>query len=160
MRNDNQDGDADIMNKYSEISKRNRSTGFTVIELVVFVLAVVAIAALGISLYVFATREEPVRGFWAVAPPTIPSSGGQFTYSVQKKTGGQWQPLSGRQLTFRIAPDAHLTLTPPSGATAPGGDLVVTITPVQDYCYGGNLWVTDVKSGQEDPPIHFTVTCP
>ena len=58
------------------------------------------------------------------------------------------------------ATSKSLTSTPVSGKTQPGGTLVVTGTPAQDYCYGGNLWVKDEKTGKEDPPVYFGVTCP
>ena len=137
----------------------NKGHGFTLIELVVVVVIAAIVFGIGISIYL-GTRPAKVTGSWTIAPATIPSSGGSFTYSVKVKVGGQWQPHPGRALSFRVVPAAHLTVTPASGNTQPGGDLVVTVTPATDYCYGGNLWVTDVKSGIEDPPVHFTVSCP
>ena len=128
--------------------------GFTAIELIIVIVAIVLIG----SLLAIAFSGE-IKGSFTTAPPTIPAgSDSTFVYTVTQTWVGQTRPKAGREITFRVAPAGTvITISPTTDNSNALGEITVTVTPHADYRGGGNIWAKDVKSGEEDSPVHFTV---
>ena len=133
--------------------------GFTIVEVLVAIAVVISLFALAVVL-IYSRTTITISGAFSTAPPTIPAGqGSTFTYTVTRTAAGRTMPLSRRVISFRVAPNGTvITVSPAQGTTDGSGNISVIVTPHQDYRAGGNIWAKDVASGQEDSPVHFTVT--
>ena len=134
--------------------KNNYKKGFTAIELIIVLVAILLIGSL-LAMAFSAT----IRGSFTTAPPTIPAgSGSTFVYTVTQTWVATTKPKAGRKISFRVAPGGTvITVSPTTGISNGLGEITVTVTPHADYRGGGNIWAKDDKSGEEDSPVHFTV---
>lgn len=161
----------------------HRTHGFTVTELIVVVVVVAVL--IGLVVWLSNTSSSAtkavsatVNGKWASPPSTIAAAPATatFTYMVQSTTaGGSPAPASGREIKFTLGPstlkwgtghivsitdkngaavDVPQNVMSGTGATDAGGNIEVVVT--LESKESANMVATDVKTGQDDPPIVFS----